>query len=413
MQRKAVLILIASLLWTALACQYPFDLIRDLTTQVEYTPAQEQSTPIPPTATPDFPRTVRLNADGSGDYPRIEAAVEALPAGSTIMLSSGDYYLTSRIGTRKSISIIGTGPEQTRIFTSTQYGAIRFDGPGEFNLQKVSVEYKGSTQGHVIEIVDAGFSLDECIVKGGIHSEAENKGGSGVWIEGNSIGTIRNSHFSENQAHGIQIRGESQVVLEYSTTRQNGFSGIFVAGNAYLEASNNEIKNNGDTGFVAVDNAGYALVNNTSVDNRGSGFAAYENTLGAFWGNYASGNEWHGYQLTDQAEASLENNQSMSNEKSGFLFSDASSTDMYSNTAESNGSNGVSVGDNATATLEGNTTNNNTEAGIVFFDQAGGLVKDNTCAYNQWGIFVYETANPILENNNCYGNTEQNLQDKR
>lgn len=459
MQRKTILTFLACLLVAALACQFPANLMEKLSAQKENLPSHEQSTILPPAATPDLPRTVYLSADGSGDYPSIEKAVDTLPANSTIMLAGGAFYLRGRLLINKSLNIIGSANEQTYIYASSQYGVMHFDGPGEFNLQNIWIEYQGPTQGHVIEIVDGTFRMDECVVKGGIYSEAENKGGSGIWVDGDSIGTIQNSRAFENQIYGIQIRGKSRVTLEHNIINQNQISGLsafggsqvvarynefrFNGGNgisandtaevlfennitnenkrtgvvvtedAYLEASYNESNGNGKYGFEARGNASYALINNTCLNNTESGFAVFDDTSGAFWGNYAAGNLLSGYAVYDQSYASVENSQSMENKEAGFLLAGTSVTDLYTNTAENNGLSGIIVRDNATATLEGNTTNGNNETGIIFFGQSAGLVKGNTCAYNKWGIFINATADPKLENNNCYGNTERNLQDNR
>jgi parallel beta-helix repeat protein len=284
------------------------------------TPEQEEITPIIPTAKPDLPRTVYLNADGSGDYPTIQSAIDALPANSTIMLGSGTFKVSDPLRVEKSLTIIGVAHDETDIYATGRYGAIYFVGPGEFNIQKISVLYQSSTQGHVIEFSDAVFNMSECLIKGGVHSEAENKGGAGIWVK-NSTGTVQSSYFVENQIHGIQIRGTSQVTL----------------------------------------------TKNTIYNNRNTGMAVF-----------------------DSSKVTVQNNE--------ILY---------------NGIDGISVAEFANVIIENNIINNNGDAGIIFFDQSGGVVKNNTCADNKWGIYIEATANPHLENNNCYGNTSKDILDKR
>jgi len=319
MPRKKLFPLFAILLLGTIACQF---LMGNIPAEEENftAPEQEEIAPIILTATPDLPRTVYLNADGSGDYPTIQAAIDALPADSTIMLGSGSFKVSERLIIEKSLTIIGVAFDQTDIYASGEYGAIYFVGPGEFNLQKVSVLYHGSIQGHVIEIREAGFNISECMVKAGIYSEAENKGGVGIWVE-DSTGTVQNSYSVENQIHGMQIWGASQVTLTENSFYNNEYSGVSISGSSKVTAQNNE-----------------------------------------------------------------------------FLYNEVD---------------GVAVGEFANVILENNIMNNNTEAGIAFFDQSGGVVKNNTCVDNRLGIYIEETANPLLENNNCYGNTSEDILDKR
>lgn len=319
MSRKYRFPLLAILLLGTIACQF---LMGNSSSDEEIftAPEQEEITPIIPTATPDLPRTIYLNADGSGDYPTIQAAIDALPANSTIMLGNGTFKVSETLRVEKSLTIIGVAFDQTDIYSTGGNGAIYFIGPGEFSLQKVSVLYHGSTQGHVIEFRDAEFNVSECLITGGVYSEAENKGGSGIWVE-NSTGTVQNSYSVENQTHGIQIRKTSQVTITKNTIYNNGNTGIAIFDSSEVTAQNNEIRYNG--------------------------------------------------------------------------------------------LNGIAIKENANVVIENNIINNNTEAGIIFFEQSGGVVKNNTCTDNKWGIYIQETANPHLENNNCYGNTSEDMLDQR
>lgn len=319
MSRKYRFPLFAILLLGTIACQF-FMGNSSSDEEIFTAPEQEEIAPIIPTATSDLPRTVYLNADGSGDYPTIQAAIDALPANSTIMLGSGTFEVSETLRVEKSLTIIGVAFDQTDIYSTGGKGTIFFIGPGEFNLQNVSVLYHSSTQGHVIEFTEAAFNISDCLIKGGVYSEAEDLGGIGIWIE-DSTGTVQNSYSVENQMHGMQIRGASQVTLTKNSFYNNGNAGIYIFGSSKVTAQNNE-----------------------------------------------------------------------------FLYNEFD---------------GVAVGEFAYAILENNIMNNNTEAGIAFYEQSGGEVKNNICADNEWGIYIEATANPHLENNNCFGNTSEDMQDYR
>ncbi len=53
------------------------------------------------------PREVKLNADGSGDYDSLQTAISRLPAGSTIRLGEGDFYVNQPIIIPGNLTITG------------------------------------------------------------------------------------------------------------------------------------------------------------------------------------------------------------------------------------------------------------------------------------------------------------------
>jgi parallel beta-helix repeat protein len=63
--------------------------------------------------------------------------------------------------------------------------------------------------------------------------------------------------------------------------------------------------------------------------------------------------------------------------------------------------------------LEANIASNNAEAGLLYLDSAGGVARQNVCVGNQWGIYVAETANPDLMDNDCRENTTADIYDLR
>jgi len=51
--------------------------------------------------------------------------------------------------------------------------------------------------------------------------------------------------------------------------------------------------------------------------------------------------------------------------------------------------------------------------GIGFYENATGSASGNTCAFNNWGIYIEAGANPALDSNNCYSNNSEDILDKR
>ena len=63
--------------------------------------------------------------------------------------------------------------------------------------------------------------------------------------------------------------------------------------------------------------------------------------------------------------------------------------------------------------LEGNFCTENKRSGIAYYENARGVARENECTGNPMGIFVAETANPALIDNNCHDNSEEDVRDMR
>lgn len=69
--------------------------------------------------------------------------------------------------------------------------------------------------------------------------------------------------------------------------------------------------------------------------------------------------------------------------------------------------------DQTQPTLEANGCAGNAQPGIGYPDMAGGVARENECVGNRWGIYVGETADPELIDNDCRDNTSEDILDLR
>jgi len=52
-------------------------------------------------------------------------------------------------------------------------------------------------------------------------------------------------------------------------------------------------------------------------------------------------------------------------------------------------------------------------SGTVYFDSWGGVATGNDCSGNKWGIYVAETSDPELKDNDCRENASEDILDLR
>jgi len=96
----------------------------------------------------------------------------------------------------------------------------------------------------------------------------------------------------------------------------------------------------------------------------------------------------------------------------GIHISDQALPMLEDNVIAANGS-GISYYDSAGGIARRNNLVQNWMMGIAVSDSAQPLLQENTCTTNKVGIYIFETADPTLEMNDCYNNTEFDIQDLR
>jgi len=377
-----------------------------LTTLATSTP--EPTPSMLPTDTPiPGPLTVRVAPDGSGDYASLEAAVEAVPPGSTILLDPGAFQLTESLEIEKSLSLRGAGMDQTTIAGSEGDQVVLFTGPATFAAEDITFRYEGTGPARVVTIDNGEIDIARCRFSGGIWSDAEKMGGDGLLLWGKTTGDIRESVFEENANAGIEIQDQSQPLIEDNLFRTNEQSGLAYFDDSGGTARRNELTGNGLHGIEVRERAQPTLEGNTCTGNAEDGIAYFEQSSGIARQNTCSENGLHGIGVSEEAQPTLEENTCRDNTEVGIRFSDSAGGLARRNICAENGLHGISVNGEAQPTLEENDVRNNTEVGIRFSGSSGGTARNNTCTGNGLhGFQIKDQADPTLEGNISNDNVE-------
>ena len=315
------------------------------------------------TSTPESV-TVRLAPSGGGDFESLEAALEAVPPGSTINLDPGTYSLTAALDIKKPMKLVGAGVNQTFIVSTVAGYALRVSGSGPFAATRITFRHEGQEPADVVVIEDGEFAFANCRFTGAFTPEGEEQK-AGLRIKGGAVGVVQDSEAVANSVVGIWIMDQAQPLLEWNTLADNALFGILYEGSTRGTASQN-----------AVTGAGAA-----------------------------------GIQVAGQAAPTLENNGCMQN-GTGIAFLDQAQGIASRNECSRNDTVGISVGNEAQPALEGNTCNQNLY-GIVYAGSKGGVARQNSVTQNSVGVLIGEDASPEMEGNNIYGNEEEDIRDLR
>jgi len=315
---------------------------------------------------PPAPSEIWVYADGSGDYPTIEAAVTSIDTGATIHLGPGEFRLSQTLDVDFSFNLVGSGmagPSSTVISCDDTVVDIM---SVNFSAQDIRFENTGAGAPTDVMIAgDATIDLQRCYLAGGVRWQEQ--AGDGLYLYGTATGTVTDCVFTLNDLHGIEVDEDAQLTVENSVMSDNGDNGI----------------------------------------------TFWANSGGIVRGNECTGNGLSGIAVNENAEALLENNVCSDNQNNGIRFGDNATGTIRNNECSNNADyDGIALYEDSNALIEDNTCLNNAQAGIYFTENSYGTARGNECAGNQWGIYVRATADPVIGANDLHGNT-YNLVDER
>jgi len=341
------------------------------------------------TATPG-PVTVSVSPDGSGDYPSLEAAVEEVPEGSTIILEAGTFLLTEPLSVTKALTLVGAGMDQTELVSGAEGHVVHFSGDGPFTAQGITFRHQGDKMARTVDVKGGEIDFSYCRFTGAVWDEDEEFGGIGLMMRENTTGLVRECRMEENALHGVAVQEQAEIALERNICRDNIQAGIRFSGTSGGTARQNECTGNGLSGIIVKDQAHPTLEGNICTGNEGNGIAYFEDAGGTAQDNECSDNGLHGISIDEQAQTTLEGNVCRYNEQVGIRYADS-----------------------AGGTVRQNECSANKLTGIAVVEQAQPILERNICVGNRWGIWVEETANPELVDNDCRDNSEADVEDRR
>jgi parallel beta-helix repeat protein len=364
-------------------------------------------TPTPaPTTTPTLDPAsdvIRLEADGSGDFPTLEEAVRRAPEGITLHLGPGTYRLAEPLDVRQSLRLVGAGMDQTEIVSEAEAYTVGINGADFFAAEDITFRHQGREVADVVVVQNAEIELARCRFTGAVYAEGEMDR-AGLLLGGETSGVVRDCEAIENGNVGILVHDQAQPTLEHNLCKFNEGAGITYFDNAAGIARRNECSRNELTGIYVGGQAQPTLEENVCTGNEESGIAYFEDASGVALRNECSRNESAGIYVDDQAQPTLEENVCNNNGGSGIVYFEDAGGVARQNKVANNQMSGIYVGGRAQPTLEDNICTDNEDVGISYWENAGGLARENECSRNWSGIGANNQAQPVLEKNVCTDN---------
>jgi parallel beta-helix repeat protein len=294
-----------------------------------------------------------------GDYPTIQAAINAAEMNTVIHVKPGDY--AESLNLKSGVSIKGLDVNGVVIHCDAIDGpVIKVKDCNSLAISDLTLKHTG------LERMPADFegqfplllldSSNILVARCKIH----NSGGNGITVKGGN-NTIWECNIFKNKRNGVSVIESARVVIGKNNCSSNGIDGIHF---------------------------------NMAV-------------FGTVFDNICNRNVYQGIYASSDCNAFLLDNTCEENKVNGIYFNAGAKGRISKNTCTANGYSGIALfGSGTTALLEQNVAKGNNRNGIYFGDKAGGEARNNECSENKYhGISIdNEWCTPSIHNNYCFKN---------
>jgi parallel beta-helix repeat protein len=164
--------------------------------------------------------TIRLKADGSGDFRTLSDAIAAAKTGSRIELEQGVYR--AGITVKKSIEIVGITPDRKAVLEASKSDTLQWLAEGGLieNLTIRQVGKKTQTGTRVaLSMKNSSATLRNCLIT--------SAAGSGAQISGfKTKPTISGNTFADSADSGLVLMNGTQATIDSNEVFGNGLFGL-------------------------------------------------------------------------------------------------------------------------------------------------------------------------------------------
>jgi F-box protein 11 len=215
-------------------------------------PDKPQSAPAAKTESP----TVVVDAWHRGDYATITEALEAVKAGTRILVKPGWYK--EGIVIDKTVEIIGDGERDDIVIDASGKPAVLFK-TGNGRVANLTLRHTGGGEWGGVDIASGRLDLEDCDISSqdwacvAIHDGADPRlrrnsihdgKAFGVFVYKNGQGTLENNEIFANAEDGVVISDGGNLTLRRNRISKNGYLGIWVYDGGGGLFENNDLRGN-------------------------------------------------------------------------------------------------------------------------------------------------------------------------
>jgi parallel beta-helix repeat protein len=358
-------------------------------------PEQPQATE-PPAQTPSVP-TLRVAADGSGQYTSIVDAINAAEAGSRIEVAPGTYE--GGVIIDKPLDIVGTGSFDQVIWQVTGTDLMQWKAASGLIKNMTLLQKGGCEKTCNVIYFNNGSALVE-------NSALTGQGGATIYVQGvkSSPRIVSNNlHNSKESALFFELAAGGEAVL--NDIANSGFAGIEIKTDAHPVIRGNKIHGGTQGGIYANVGARPLIIDNEVYENTFSGLEVRKDATPVARNNIFRNNADHGIYVNDKGRGLFVQNEVFASGKANVAITDGADPTFNGNTIRAGADTGILIDLGGKGTIEGNIITESALAGIEIRGGATPTLRKNTIRDGkQSGVYVHDKANATFEDNDIISN---------
>ncbi len=328
-----------------------------------------------------------VDCNGSGDYTKIQDAVDNASIGDSIIVWEGIYY--ENIIINKSISLFGNNPINTKIngVNNKEIMHISTDwvNISNFTITGSNQQYSG------IGI----YSVQNC----SITNINISNNSCGISIKDSNFINISNNNCSFNFDYGTYLENSTKCIITRNTCVSNGI-GIFIYNSKKNEIENNEVDYNHYDGIFIIDSNMNKIINNICKSNVENGIDISDSNFNFVFNNICK-NNINGIFSEGSSNNEIINNYCYFNKYGIYFWGSEKSNNLINNLCNKNDISGIYIEATDYNDIILNTCNFNL-IGLVIFRSDNNNINNNYFSNNSNnGILIYFYSN----NNKIFNNT--------
>lgn len=219
-------------------------------------PTKSKPQPVPTAKTE--PPTVVVDAIHRGDYATITEALNAVKAGTRILVRPGLYR--EGIVMDKPVEIVGDGERDKIVIEASGKHTVLFK-TNMGRLANLTLRQAGGGEWYTVDIAHGRLTIEDC--------DISSQSRSCVAIYSSAAPCLRRNRIHDGQTVGIVVYENGKGILEDNEIFANVLSGITIKTGGSPTLRRNRITQNGNWGIWVYGGGGGIFENNDLRDNAG------------------------------------------------------------------------------------------------------------------------------------------------
>lgn len=338
--------------------------------------------------------------------------VAAAPEGSVLELAAGEHHTTDVVRVQRSLTIRGTGRDQTTVRSQAE-GVALVAGPGvELELTDLTIEHTGSSTVGVLQLDTERFLLRQVRVTGGTRGD-DDIGGAGILVGNRGVGpptvggrglvgvsaVLLDVEVVDNQGPGVLLSGTAAPRIVRATVADNGVCGVCYLDAAAGTVTDSDVRGS-DVGVLVSGTAAPVVTDTLVADNRVDGILIEERARGRYADNRVHGNGERGILVTDDAAPVVIDNDVRAPGELGIAVTARARPTLTGNRVEGH-TYGIWAEGDVEVELVGNQVTATEEIAIVLRDAARAVGSGNSCLDNPFDLALFDTSQAELTDSGC------------